>query len=393
MTYVTREELSLAIEQRDLNGLLKAILHGKNSSILKQAVKSYVRIGGDAAMDNLRQIVLGGSNDELQYLQYKILYALGNVNNPRIADMFLELLLDETRSIEFRERIVELIGCISRQEVASALGEALVKVAGTVEGYTKRLVFIALGKLRPEGAFELLLHHLRTGDKEERVAALDGLYYLADSRALAPALRAKAAGDPEISEVADDIIVCYFEGSFCEETEDVNYLLEMLEDDDMDIRLSAALSLGWFGVSKAVDTLLRYVKDPFWQVRQFCVMHLGEYREERVIEALIEALGDQDERVAREAIHALGKTSDEKAVKPLMDILKHSTNVDKRADAALALGKIAKTEIYEELLEFSAEYRKTLSEEEISDDVLVLCLGEALSFMRMKFRQRGKRQN
>jgi len=135
------------------------------------------------------------------------------------------------------------------------------------------------------------------------------------------------------------------------------------------------------------------VKDPFWQVRQFCVMHLGEYREERVIEALIEALGDQDERVAREAIHALGKTSDEKAVKPLMDILKHSTNVDKRADAALALGKIAKTEIYEELLEFSAEYRKTLSEEEISDDVLVLCLGEALSFMRMKFRQRGKRQN
>ena len=180
MTYVTREELSLALKQENLDGLLKAILHGKNSSILRQAVKSYIRIGGDAAMGNLRQIVLGGSNDELQYLQYKFLYALGNVNNPTVADYFMELLLDETRSIEFRERIVELIGCISRQEVASALGEALIKVVGTVEGYTKRLVFIALGKLRPEGTFELLLHHLRNGDKEERVADLEGLYFLAD---------------------------------------------------------------------------------------------------------------------------------------------------------------------------------------------------------------------
>jgi HEAT repeat protein len=100
-------------------------------------------------------------------------------------------------------------------------------------------------------------------------------------------------------------------GRTCDRTraQDVPRLIRLLNSEDEDMRLAAAIALGWIGDCRAVEPLLAM-------------------------------LGDNDALVRKVAVDSLGLVGDARAVEGIGDVLKGDAVEENRASAAWALGRI-----------------------------------------------------
>jgi len=129
----------------------------------------------------------------------------------------------------------------------------------------------------------------------------------------------------------------------------VQVLQTALEDENSDVRSSAAEALGKIGSEKAVEALLQAFKDEDWNVRYRAAEALAMIGSEKVVEALLQALKHEDSDVRRSAAEALGNIGSEKVVEALLQALKHEDS-DVRSHAAVVLGKIGSEKAVEALL-------------------------------------------
>lgn len=93
-------------------------------------------------------------------------------------------------------------------------------------------------------------------------------------------------------------------------------LLELMNDEDRDIRLQACLALGRIGDKRAVEPLIASLDDKNAYERHGVIKALGNIGDRRAVEPLIELL-DVEEANSRDAAIALAKIGDKRAIEPL----------------------------------------------------------------------------
>ena len=115
-------------------------------------------------------------------------------------------------------------------------------------------------------------------------------------------------------------------------------LIELLEDPDKDIRITAMEALRERKEGSAVPRLVAALQDREKEVRWIAASALGVIGDPSALPALREALNDHDKKVRIAAAWALGKMADASAVPLLKDLLKDADR-EVREYAAMVLGE------------------------------------------------------
>jgi HEAT repeat protein len=123
----------------------------------------------------------------------------------------------------------------------------------------------------------------------------------------------------------------------------------LLENEDPEIRLYSAITLGMIGDNRAVPLLLTALNDPDMNVRFAAIESLGGLEAQEAVDRLIEILQEKDYFLLFPVIQSLERIGDSKPVPYLMNFVKD----EGLADVALtALGALAG----EEAVPTAAEY-------------------------------------
>ena len=127
----------------------------------------------------------------------------------------------------------------------------------------------------------------------------------------------------------------------------------LLEDEDADVRIEAASSLGELGDIRAVEPLIQaLLEDEHPLVREEAVFSLYQLGDIRAVEPLIQALLEDEEAIVRtNAARMLGNIGGIRAVEPLCQALLEDENAEVRVEAAISLGDIGDASAAEALIQ------------------------------------------
>jgi twitching motility protein PilT len=110
--------------------------------------------------------------------------------------------------------------------------------------------------------------------------------------------------------------------------------IELLEDDDEEVRALAMTVACSFEDPRIVPAMIPLLQDDDWWIRITTADSLGRLGDRRAVAPLVEALGDPEVRWA--AVEALGRLGDSTALKPLAELLR-APDADVRVEVLLAL--------------------------------------------------------
>ncbi len=102
----------------------------------------------------------------------------------------------------------------------------------------------------------------------------------------------------------------------------VDPLIQVLHDNNSNVREQAARSLGWLGDAKAMDPLIQVLHDNNLDVRRAAVVALGDLHSNQAVESLIHVLRDYDEdpMVRKDAAESLYDLNDTRAMDTLIQL-------------------------------------------------------------------------
>src|SRR6266545_2907185 len=138
-------------------------------------------------------------------------------------------------------------------------------------------------------------------------------------------------------------------------------LLEALHDHEAGVRGMAALAIGSLGSRRAVPRLLELTQDADWFVRVSALNGLGYIDEALPAENALVAIGDDEPLVRQAAALNMGGSSDPAAVDVLVEALLHDSDWAVREAAADALGQIGDPRAVESLRRAAALWRVVIS--------------------------------
>ena len=96
------------------------------------------------------------------------------------------------------------------------------------------------------------------------------------------------------------------------------------------------------GDERAVEPLIELLKDNNINIRQRSVDALGAIGDKRAVVPLIELLKDEDNHIRQQSVAALGAINDKRAIEPLIKVLKDDGDWGVREQSEYALVKIGK---------------------------------------------------
>lgn len=193
---------------------------------------------------------------------------------------------------------------------------------------------MAIWRIKNIEGLEILFKQLESHNKYTRRNVAKALCETRDARVLEPLLTAIKDDKTGIQEVAIPEL-----GKF-ENRVAIDFLIELLKNENEQMRYYAARGLRHSESKRATDALLRALKDEYWNVRWCAIEEMGERKEKRSVEPLINILANDDrERVCDSAARALGEIKDARAVEPLINALENGS-AHVRSSAAYSLGQI-----------------------------------------------------
>jgi len=142
--------------------------------------------------------------------------------------------------------------------------------------------------------------------------------------------------DPEVrKEAAESLGECQDAGA-------VEPLIKALDDDNPHVRFASAKSLGNIG-EPAIEPLVNILKNEEGNIRRYATLALKDIKSDKVVDQLVDALNDEDWSVRKFAAKALGEIGDEQGIDPIKKARRAATG-DKEFKKACnkALKKIQK---------------------------------------------------
>lgn len=324
---VRRNEIAdqLTEEERDrLIASLTASLEDESVEVRQAAALALVQLGDTEAA---RDALLAALSDPSPDVRRDVIYALGEIEDPRSFDSLVTLLSDSASDV--------------RRAAAWALGELddaravepLVRVLGDQSAEVRRAAIQALGELDAPQAVAPLMAQMQDLEADVRRSAAYALGEIGDPAAVATLRSALDDANTEVRRA-----VAYALGEL-NTNEAVEPLIAALGDESAEVRRAAISALAEIDDPAAVDPLIGALADSSAEVRRFAAYALGEIRDSRAVEPLMGALGDSNPEVRRFAAYALGEIGSTEALEPLTQAL-NDPNAEVRRAAANAIREI-----------------------------------------------------
>jgi HEAT repeat protein len=331
---------------------VKAIL------LKEQATKALVQIGMPAI--GRLSLALKDKDADVRQVAAKV---LGEIGNTRAVEPLIFALKDSDSAV--RIVAIQSLGKIGDAHAVQPLIDALKDEVANV----RRAATNALVRIDAARVVEPLIAALKDKDKEVRRVAAQSLGEIGNTRAVKPLITTLKDPDKEVRRAAAQSLGKIGDARAVEpliaalKDKDTNPLWAELEGKRTSVRLLAARALSRIG-TPAVEALIVALKDNDSDVRILAAKTLGEIGDARAVQPLLSAL--MDENAARQTIaDALdklgwkpGKTAEgavywiargkwdrcvqigAPAVEPLIAALKEW---DVRCDAAVSLVKLYKS--------------------------------------------------
>jgi HEAT repeat protein len=210
---------------------------------------------------------------------------------------------------DVRIAAMDVVTAIGREdEVISALSATLADPSPSVRVRAAEM----LGRYNNPAALEALLNVLDTTDREFREAITTALSEMLSGDATRAAELVKSVPETKTRKIG----MAWLMGK-SRSRGAVNFLLNLLEDNDPDVRASAIGALGKFRRRQLVNTLGRFIFDPNERVRAAAVNAVAMAGGDRAFETIQEALQDIDSFVRIRAVVGLARISMKKCIEVL----------------------------------------------------------------------------
>jgi len=202
------------------------------------------------------------------------------------------------------------------EETRKKVKKQLLDIIKDPEDHAYYYAILFLGMLKDNSVFDLLLAILKSNDVDASISAVYALCELGDYRAFGPLLRIYEEADEEFQEATRESIL-FFHTTKTPKTEDLLAILEN-ENEDPDIRISAAMSLGNQGDVRAIEPLLDLLNHKHRLVREFALLKLDRINSPKAKEAVIKALDDEDMQGLALEILTSWPPNDIKKIEPII---------------------------------------------------------------------------
>jgi len=226
-------------------------------------------------------------------------------------DLFTSILsvMKKDPYADVRTAAMEVVTAIGREdEVISALSATLADPSPAVRIRAAEM----LGRYNNPAALEALLNVLDTTDREFREAITTALSEMLSGDTARAAELVKSVPETKTRKIG----MAWLMGK-SRSRGAVNFLLNLLEDHDPDVRAAAIGALGKFRRRQLINTLGRFVFDPNERVRAAAVNSIAMAGGDRAFETIQEALQDIDSFVRMRAVVGLARISVKKCIEVL----------------------------------------------------------------------------
>lgn len=368
------------------NGPLKAdylidALKDGEYDIRRNAVKSLGMIRHPSAVNHLIESL----NDEEPVIRRNAAKALGEIGDKRALNFLTESLYDVDMGVcNFSARSIGRIGCEESIDLLYELNEnddshlricaikgfyeaelidPIINAVDDENSDVRKEATKLLGMMEDSTAVRPLINALDDEDSYVRKNAAISLGRIGDQRAVEPLTEALTDGNSFVEEKAKEALFLILDEENVEEIlknlekrvisgTDLFKFIKALDDDDPEVRINAAKSLGRTNNVDALSPLFNALNDKNIHVRweaeesiaklgkmfvndiirafencndetkYIMAVLLGEIDSDEVVDPLIEALNDSDKYVRANAAEALGKIGNQRAVEPLIECLR-----------------------------------------------------------------------
>lgn len=334
--------------------------------VRKNAAKSIVNFGKLAVQPLFKAL-----NSENEDMKYWALKALGEIRPDGIIPALIAKFKDNSWTI--RNTSAEILSHYGEE----ILPELTTMIQESNDMEVKYWAIRSVGRLHSEKSLMLLYDLLDSPSETLRdavekalanygVAIVDELFALlkTDKRRI---LESVSATFQQIGAEKMVPILCDALGKY---DEHLNYwirhvlvsfkgaahspVLQLLENNDGEVRRQAILCIGHIGNSKDSSKIMEHLKDEYWPARIASAEVLGELGDSSVVPALADILEDDDEDLAGAAIVSLGKLKDQRAVPALISTLQREAWTLK-FHAIRILGEMQVTRAFIDLLKLLDE--------------------------------------
>ncbi len=273
------EALDLLFEfgDEDIVEFCEAILKTGKEPEKRNVVGILTRIGTTEAVELLSEAIPHSS----LRLRTIIAQALTEIGTTDTVEALIKLLNDDKAVVV--SSVLQGLTRINDSRVIEAISEAL-----SHREFSVQLQAIeTLGRLGDEKQVPILINRLKDEDFRIRQAATESLYQIA----------------------------------FKEETNLSKLLLELMVDNEVNVRRCVAELLRKIQDESLFDELFEFLKDEDWWVREAIAETLSKVKDNRVVPSAIKLLESDDEIFRRYGIEILIGIKDRRAVKPILKLL------------------------------------------------------------------------
>src|SRR5437763_529841 len=253
-----------------------------------------------------QQAAVGGTDERLPFLN-----KLGTAEVRQASlHRWMQLASDPDRAV--RDKALEVLAA----RAPEAAAETLVRELPRAGAATQQVIVDGLTRLAQTSGIpfaDRLLPLIASGEAATRAAVLTILMASGDPAAILRRyieLSKSLAGF--VRERALESLRAFAENL-------VEPVIQLLQDDDPDVRAGAINVASVFDDKRIVPATIALLQDPDWWLRLSAAETLGRLKDPRAVEPLVAALADPDVKWA--AVEALGRIADPRALQPLGKVL------------------------------------------------------------------------
>ncbi|MEO0092167.1 MAG: HEAT repeat domain-containing protein [candidate division WOR-3 bacterium] len=299
-------------------------LLGSDNQIVRDSAVATILALGKATISYL----VGALNSPNEIVRMNVVRILGEIGDASISGELLGIL--KKGNSEVKASVIEVLGRIKEFWAVEYLRDFLKASEPLVRAASAR----ALGELKDKLSIDLILSLLSDKEKQVRIAAIEALSKIGDTRAC-DSLWQIATNDVDFEVRNKAMLALKIIGS-----EVIKPHEEWLLSNDVNKRDLARLKLSSIG-KPVILPLLEYTKHYEASVRELSARILGDIGDNIATPRLIELVNDIDDDVKLTAIGALGKIKSESAIRSLLSCLESpdSRVVDAATESLSKSGK------------------------------------------------------
>lgn len=286
-------------------------LTDEDRNVRKAVAEALGRIGEPSAI-NAITIAL---SDEDSNVRRSAAHALGNIGDSAALQPLIIALKDNDQDVRYSA--ARALGDLK----ASAAVEPLIYALNDKSGIVREIAAFALRELNDRSSIPHLIYALKDKERDVRRQASLALAQLGDEITIKTLIEALNDNDPNLRESAARALGWFgWYGKF-DEYEIVKPIQNLLNDKQIEVRLSAIWALGQLDNKNIRPTLIHTLADPNPEIRGAAAEALGELGDASAIQPLINALSDEESNVRYSSAVALGRLDDPIAVPYLITAL------------------------------------------------------------------------